>query len=288
MVKLRAFRSILKKSQEELEETLINCLKDKYKLLVGDGFIYGKGTIPILLVAHMDTVHKNKPENIFYDSEKKVLWSSEGVGGDDRCGVYTILKIISAKFRPHILFLEDEEIGCVGAKKCVELMKKPDVKFMIELDRKGKEDCVFYSCGNEEFIKYIESFGFKKAYGSYTDICTLSDTWDIASVNLSVGYYNAHTLQEYINLLELVSTYEKVVKILEDDKNNSVYFNYQKKVYQYLTRSSLQPIDKKSKKDKKSKANIYENDGCTYYDDFGWTDEYGRWHWYDDEEKRSL
>lgn len=266
MVKLKTFKRILKKSQSELKATLTSFLTAKnYKPTIGDGFVYGKGTIPILLVAHMDTVHIKEPTNIFYDDVYKVMWSPEGIGGDDRCGVYLIMRLLEDGYRPHVLFLEDEELGCVGAEKCVEVLRKPKVKFIIEVDRRGKDDCVFYDCFNTDFMEYIQKFGFKEAEGTYSDICVLSKVWDIASVNLSVGYYNEHTKYEYINLEEMKDTYNRVADILKDDINNSIFFDYDEIIYPNIGQQQYPVLN------------------SSYYDDYGFVDDNGKWHWYSDE-----
>ena len=47
---------------------------------------------------------------------RAVAMSPQGIGGDDRCGVWMILQILRTA-NCHVLFCEDEEVGCVGAKK---------------------------------------------------------------------------------------------------------------------------------------------------------------------------
>ena len=42
-------------------------------------------------------------------------------------------------------------------------------------------------------------------------------------MNLSAGYYNEHTKQEYINLNDLQNTIDKVIEILEDETNRKSY-----------------------------------------------------------------
>lgn len=259
MIEIKAFKKILRKNQKDLKQLLEMYLKiQKYEPIVGDGFIYATGDIPILLVAHMDTVHLSMPSEIYCDPFHKVMWSPQGIGGDDRCGVFMILKLLE-KFKPHVLFTEDEEKGCIGATKAANQILKPDVKFIIELDRRGSDDCVFYDCENEKFQAYIESFGFKTEIGSFSDICMLSDEWDIASVNLSSGYYNEHTRYEYIKLDKMEKTLERVTKILEDEE--SEYYDYQKKEYVYYT-------------------NNQSSGYHTYEDDYGYCDENGEWHWW--------
>ena len=50
-------------------------------------YLYAEGSIPILLVSHLDTVHKNLPTTIYWDKEQNVYWSPQGLGADDRAGV---------------------------------------------------------------------------------------------------------------------------------------------------------------------------------------------------------
>lgn len=270
MVDFKAFKSILKKDQKGLKNKIKHYLENiGYKTVAGDGFIYAKGSIPILLVAHLDTVHKQKPSQIYYDSEQGVMWSPQGIGGDDRCGVYIILKLLS-KYKPHVLFTEDEEIGCVGAKKTTETLKKPNVKFIIEIDRRGSDDCVFYDCDNKDFQKYIQDFGFTLAHGTYSDIVELSEEWDIASVNLSAGYYQEHTTSETIKTNDMIKTFERVAKILEDDSNNKTFFKYER--MKYSTPSYQQTFTKDD----------------YYHDQYGYVDENGYWHWYDEEDYEYL
>lgn len=277
MINLDTFKKILRCTQPELKETVQQFLTTKgFKPVVGDGFVYAKGEIPILLVAHLDTVHKQIPTDIYYDSEQDVMWSPQGIGGDDRCGVYIILKILE-NFKPYVLFTEDEEKGCIGATKTVSTIIQPDVKFIVEVDRRGSDDCVFYDCDNKDFQAYIETFGFKTAIGTYSDIVTLSDEWEIASVNLSSGYYREHTTNEIIKINELEETYNRLKDILLDDENNKISFDYQKK--KYIPQAPYKP-EKASKKKKKYRY----GDGEEYEDGWGYIGKDGNYHFWEDEE----
>ena len=56
-----------------------------------DGFLYAEGDIPVLVVAHMDTVFDEPPKNLRYNrNEDKIYNLFDGLGGDDRCGIYSI------------------------------------------------------------------------------------------------------------------------------------------------------------------------------------------------------
>ena len=84
------------------------------------------------------------------------------------------------------------------------------------LVRKGKNDAVFYRCANPNFETYISDKGFKTAQGSFSDISVVALELELAAVNLSSGYYHAHTLHEYINRAELDDIICKVVDIISD------------------------------------------------------------------------
>lgn len=191
-------------------------------------FLLVQGSSPVLLVAHLDTVHKEPVKDICMSEDGNIVMSPQGIGGDDRCGVMALCNTfnsVSEKEKPWLLFTCDEEIGCVGARKFASLYTKknrgklPDlspIKLIIEVDRKGSHDAVFYDCDNKDFEKYIVSKGFKTEHGSYSDICDIAPAVGCAAVNLSSGYYNAHTLYEYINLKELKWTTDRIIEIVKE------------------------------------------------------------------------
>ncbi len=205
-------------SQSELHKTLGTYLKGKYKnIVIEKEYIVAIGDIPIALVAHMDTVFYNQPEEVYYDQRKGVLWSPNGLGADDRAGIFAILQIIQSGLRPSIILTTDEERGGLGAQR---LAKKecpiPFLKYMIELDRKGSCDCVFYDCANPQFIQYIEKFGFVERTGSFSDISFLMEKWKVCGVNLSIGYQDEHSIAEILNVGAMFRTIEIVKKMLQE------------------------------------------------------------------------
>ncbi len=59
------FETILRLPQMELKKTLKAELKSRgYPITDKPGYLYAEGTIPVLLVAHMDTVHRQPVEQI--------------------------------------------------------------------------------------------------------------------------------------------------------------------------------------------------------------------------------
>lgn len=232
------FKGIARLSQPKLKlflEKTLNLLD--YKIKEEEDYIIAEGTIPIVLVAHLDTVFRSPPRDFYYDEKKEVLWSPQGLGADDRAGVYAILKLLGLGLRPHIIFCCEEETGGKGAEEVSKVRDRlGEVKYIIELDRRGKDDCVFYNCENEDFIDYIENFGFKEADGTFSDISLICPAWGIAGVNLSIGYRNEHSYTEYLCINEMEDTIRKVKIMLEMEdipnfKYISFYQSYWRRVY---------------------------------------------------------
>ena len=261
---MKNFIKICKMDKDTLKAWLEKQLKAKYKEVVnGDGFLYAKGdgNAPILLTAHMDTVHKDKCKYIKVTRNKgeTKLWSPQGIGGDDRCGIWMIWMIITrTKYRPDILFCEDEEIGGIGSSKFARskyVSHLTDLKYLVDLDRANDKDAVYYDCGNLKFQRYIkETIGYTKEYGSFTDICHLSPECDRASVNLSCGYYRQHTLEEYVIFEEMFATLKAVKTLLSKAKDAETY-DYQEEVYWG--------------------GKLYTSYGSSYGSDYGYGSSYG-------------
>lgn len=224
---LKDFINICRMTQDELLRIIPVILSKTYDDVdATNDYIYAVGDIPVMLVAHLDTVHKNQPLNIWLSLDKDKIMAEEGIGGDDRCGVYSILRVIKAGYKPYVLFTTDEEIGGIGASKFCDKYSSLPVNCFIELDRKGSNDCVRYDDENEDLTNQFSKYGFKEAFGSFTDICILSDTYKISGVNLSVGYYNQHTNSEYVIMSELNNTITKVMDFLVDKSNYEHKYEY--------------------------------------------------------------
>ncbi len=220
---MKPLEDYLKPTQKELFARLrasykghINVCKNSYILV--------RGQAPVLLVAHLDTVHSQPVKQICKTGNGEILMSPQGIGGDDRCGVYALNAAYEqSEAKPWLLFTCDEEVGGVGAstfctkyRKGVLPKELDQLKLIIEIDRKGKNDAVYYNCGNKDFEDYITGKGFKTASGSFSDISYVAPELGVAAVNLSSGYYNAHTLHEYINRKQLENTIKKVVEIITE------------------------------------------------------------------------
>lgn len=234
------FIAICKKSQSELKSYLKKRLKKKYPEVKSEfGFLFAKGELPVLLVAHLDTVHTTLPVNVISEVDK--IYSPQGIGGDDRCGVYEILQIINTH-KCSVLFCEDEEKGASGSKDFLESEYTKDFKpnYIIELDRMGNHDAVFYDCDNQKFTDFIVDDGdWTENFGSFSDISYLAPGLGVAAVNLSSGYYKAHTKDEYVVPSEMDDIIRRVKKLLDRTTDADKYeyieasYLYDRRMYGY-------------------------------------------------------
>ena len=127
-----------------------------------------------MLLAHLDTVHKEPVKHICRTGNGNILMSPQGIGGDDRCGVYALTAVYEqSRVKPWLLFTCDEEIGGVGAEAFCSPSTRParprrsldELKLLVEIDRKGRNDAVYYDCDNPEFEAYITGKGFRDRSG---------------------------------------------------------------------------------------------------------------------------
>lgn len=218
---MKLLYNILKHTQESLYEAI--CERFPEAIRQDGEYILVPGDVPIMLIAHLDTVHKEPVKEICVSKGGDILMSPQGIGGDDRCGVYALLKLADCgpTHHPWLLFCCDEEVGGLGAQAFAEdytsgLLPKElsKLKMLIELDRKGNNDAVYYQCDNADLKDYMQFKGWKTEFGSFTDICKIAPTLKVAAVNLSVGYYNQHTNGEYISINDLKNTIERVKQIV--------------------------------------------------------------------------
>lgn len=239
------FIDVLTKTQSQMLEWLPDILLGYgYSVTVTDYMIMGISPLDnqVGLVAHLDTIntkskslygsdfgygYNSKWYNSYTEEEKTpevqdilvtdryILLSPEHkdsidcLGADDRCGVKTILDILSMGLKPHILFTTDEEVGCVGSRTAVaenalEELKKATM--LIQIDRGVHEnswhEMVTYSFdpkSQPEIFKELKKT-YTMATGSYTDVAVLGEHLDKPIVNVSASYMNEHHTDEFINL----------------------------------------------------------------------------------------
>lgn len=216
-------------TDNEIIDTIVSEIYNQNKSVkveYNSNYTYIKGNLPVLLVAHIDTffdmplpsMKDFKIQNGFLLHTIYEEGSGRNAGFDDRAGIAMIYYVIQHGYFPSILLCNHEEIGGWGAIEFIKTHTINDCpfKFMIELDRGGANDAVFYDCDNFDFIRFISEYDFKTAKGSYTDIAVLAPMLQLAAVNLSVGYWREHSEEEMFVASYWYDTARKVCKILED------------------------------------------------------------------------
>ena len=197
----------------------------------------------VVLVAHIDTVkdtgqrqyvyYKNntpvttkRATEPVYGNNKTIIRNRDLVSGclgaDDRAGVVAISEIYQKFENCGMLFTNFEEVGCLGASAFVKQYKDKglenefdDCKLFIEIDRKGTRHYVDYVTNPKEMKEWIDVFGWKEDWGTFSDIQTLSEHFLIPSINVATGYYNEHTAQEHLVIHEYFETINHVSRMVD-------------------------------------------------------------------------
>ena len=212
-----------------------------------------------MFIAHTDTVH-TKIDKIVVKEEKLIRpdtfgksfgddkvdclkaytedGSPTGIGGDDKCGIFICLELLKQLDKVKIGLFVSEETGCHGSSKCDENFLQ-DVGYITQYDAPGNhlisEICSgvrLFERDSEFFIKSLDiittCFGNEMLIQShpYTDISQLKKKIDVSCINISCGYYNMHSNQEFISI-------DDVCRAIEVGKNMVNTLGYKKYEYEY-------------------------------------------------------
>lgn len=149
---------------------------------------------------------------------------NSNLGADDKAGMVIMLNMITENIPGLYYFFIGEESGCIGSsnmsRKYSDYVSSgllPDVKKCISFDRRGYSSVITHQmssrCCSDEFgdelSKQLNEYGFwfkNDSTGVYTDSAEFLDIIPECT-NLSVGYFDEHTLTEKqdIEFLELLS-----------------------------------------------------------------------------------
>jgi len=82
---------------------------------------------------------------------------------------------------------------------------------------------VYYQCPNEDFKTHIGTFGFVEDFGTGSDISVIAPFLNVAAVNISCGFFNAHKSYEYVDLNVSERNIPRVIDIIDCPADR---FNY--------------------------------------------------------------
>lgn len=181
------------------------------------------------IVAHLDEVH-TRDFGCHYSTQRVggILFGFDlstdsfvGCGADDKNGIFIALSCLEKYDHIKVAFFVEEEIGCRGSS-AADMSFFKDCRFVIQADRRNGSDFIskasFVDLCSAEFIADVNmaKFGYKEATGSMTDVMTLKENGlEVSCCNLSCGYYNPHTENEYTKIYELKNCLDFVQSIIE-------------------------------------------------------------------------
>lgn len=134
-----------------------------------------------------------------------------GLGGDDKCGIWLALNALRTFPYLKCAFFRDEETGCEGSHDA-DLDFFADCAFVLQGDRRGNGDFVDRIGGDlssPEFLAAVRPLlakhGFRPSWGASTDVGALKrDGLPISAANMSAGYHNYHSRDEYVVEADLI------------------------------------------------------------------------------------
>ena len=180
------------------------------------------------VVAHTDQVQKLHSNDFKAIEAEGIIfgWSEsdrsmQGLGADDKNGIWVALKCLMKYDAIKVAFFVGEEIGCVGSSNA-DMSFFDDCRFVLQCDRRNGGDlitrCSYTELCSKEFVDAIhaDEFGYKEADGLLTDVLTLKENGlDVSCVNISCGYYNPHTDEEFTYIPDLENCLAFVEHIIE-------------------------------------------------------------------------
>lgn len=180
------------------------------------------------IVAHLDQVQILHSKDFRAIETDEIIFGyspsnrcQEGLGADDKNGIWVALQCLMKYEALKIAFFVDEEVGCIGSR-FAGITFFNDCRFVIQPDRRGYSDVItqisWESLCSEQFLSDIqpEQFGYTPTDGLMTDIQALRDNGlEISCINLSCGYYEPHTDCEFTVKSDLKNCLEFVQFIIE-------------------------------------------------------------------------
>ena len=213
------------------------------------------------VISHTDTVHNidtiNISEEMLPNAQNELKLSYKayndkgnptGIGGDDKCGVFACLTLLEELPYLKAAFFVSEETGCHGSLKASEDFFS-NVGYGIQFDAPENwmitEKCFgqvlfdreteFFETCDKVLTEGMNQNDMEYMVHPYTDVYALRGKFDFSCINISIGYYNYHTKNEYVVVEDVFNGINMGRKMIEDLGNK---LHYKKSVsYDWRTRS---------------------------------------------------
>lgn len=246
LLKLYSFESVHESDDEKaLADWLDNWLtehKIPHQRLGNNLYSFDYPDTPTLS-AHIDQVKTNgKAIHFYLTPDNHIIgynkdWQRTSLGGDDKNGVWIILKMLEKGLRFNFILSEGEERGCIGINKIDLTPLKEIDSYCIVLDRRGKSDILksgggstFCSTLAQSLCNFLGNEYYSVTTGSISDTCRISEFCE--SVNMSVAYEAPHTANEHTDWTRLQEILSDVETIVQD----FVHFPTPPSIYSSVTK----------------------------------------------------
>jgi len=224
-----------KDSKELLSKIPVKLNRD-----IWGNYWYKIGNSCNMFTSHLDTVgDKSRVNHKIKNMMDKELICTDGnsvLGADDKAGVVILIKMIEANIPGLYYFFLGEEDGAKGSKSLAKdfynVKHTEGITKVISFDRKGYTSIITHQmnircCSDiyaDKLIRQFSKHGLdmkKDPTGSLSDSMSFYNIPEITEItNISVGYFNEHTNDEYQDITFL----EKLVNIvLRVDWDNNSY-----------------------------------------------------------------
>jgi hypothetical protein len=179
-----------------------------------------------MFTCHLDTACLDQEEvNHRFDGKYIGTDGKTILGADDKAGMCIILYMIEKKIPGLYYFFLGEEVGCIGSRALAKLFKNTEhgLDRVVSFDRRGTNSIIthqFYGrCCSDEFAielsNRLNSYNLKlkpDPTGISTDSASFMDIIPECT-NISVGYYEEHTHDEYQDIEFLRKIAEACIRI---------------------------------------------------------------------------
>lgn len=174
-------------------------------------YFYKVGESKSIFTCHLDTA-SSEQERVTHIIDGDIIKTNGDtiLGADDKAGVVVMLYMINNNIPGLYYFFIGEEQGGIGAKGISNNTLFSDYDRIISFDRRGISSIITHQsgirCCSEEFAYSIQEEFKKNGLELYPDNSGVyTDSYEFINyipecTNISVGYYNEHTTNEYQNI----------------------------------------------------------------------------------------
>lgn len=208
------------------ELDLLDLMPDGYQIDSSENIYYIIGESETMFTSHMDTADEEVSLVTHDFIDDFVMTDGTTIlGADCKAGVTIMLNMIHNKVPGIYYFFSGEEVGRIGSK-FVEVTRPKhleNIKRVISFDRRGYNDIITHqlsrrTCSDEFGTKLANALnvhGFEYEIsndGGITDSYTFKDMITNCT-NISVGYFEEHSVEEMQNIVFLEKLAKACVEI---------------------------------------------------------------------------